>query len=68
MGKKIHPIGLGQDYMIPEGIGRHTEGNLRLKQEVEKGYGHILEKVTETGLTAMEHKNQYSVKKMCEVL
>ncbi|PAL11265.1 hypothetical protein B8W99_17210, partial [Peribacillus simplex] len=37
---------------------------------LKKGYGHIREKVTETDLTEFieEHKKQYPIQKMCEIL
>ncbi len=71
--KEFTPIGLGEESMTPKELAAIQKENLRLKQEVEilkKGYGHIREKVNETDLTEFieEHKKQYPVQKMCEIL
>ncbi|UPO90010.1 IS3 family transposase [Niallia sp. Man26] len=71
--KDFTPIGSEKEALTPKELAEIQKENLRLKQEVEilkKGYGHIREKVTESELIDFieEHKDQYPVQKMCEVL
>ncbi|UAT29134.1 IS3 family transposase [Bacillus badius] len=71
--KDFTPISSEKEALTPKELADIQKENLRLKQEVEnlkKGYGHIREKVTEAELNDFieEHKDQYSIQKMCEVL
>ncbi|WP_108745578.1 IS3 family transposase [Priestia filamentosa] len=71
--KAFTPIRSEEGSLTPKELAAIQKENLRLKQELDipkKGYGHIREKVTEAELKHFieTYKEQYTVRKMCEVL
>ncbi len=73
MGERLYPYRFRERGTDTKRVSRDSERKPSVKtggRNPKKGYGHIREKVTEAELTHFieEHKDQYPVQKMCEVL